>query len=85
MSRVDYTQHARSKFELLKRHGFEVTPQQVEETVLNPEKVIPQPGGRFVAQRQITERHVLRVIYREEGQQRVVITFYPGRKGRYES
>jgi hypothetical protein len=76
MSDVEYTRHAREK--------FEIAPAQVEETVLNPERVMPQPGGRFIAQKGITARHVLRVVYRLEGETRVVITFYPGRRERYE-
>jgi hypothetical protein len=85
MRSTDYTRHARGKFAVLKRHGFEVTADQVEETVSKPDKVIPQPGGRFIAQKGITERLVLRVVYREEGETRVVITFYPGRRERYET
>lgn len=85
MSSVDYTRHARDKFEVLRRHGFMVTLDQVAETVLHPEAVIPQPGGRFIAQKRITEHHVLRVVYRQEGDTRVVITFYPGRRDRYET
>ena len=85
MDDIGYTRHAREKFEVLKRHGFEVTSDQVEETVLNPERVISQPGDRFIAQKGISERHVLRVVYREEGETRVVITFYPGRRERYEA
>ncbi|MCZ7574881.1 MAG: hypothetical protein M5U01_40540 [Ardenticatenaceae bacterium] len=84
MSGITYTRHARSKFELLRRHGFEVTPEQVEETILQPETVIPQVGSKFIAQRGITQQHVLRVVYREEGETRIVITFYPGRRERYE-
>lgn len=83
MTDIQYTHHARSKFEILKRHGFEVTSDQVEETVRNPEKVIPQPGSKFIAQKGITRQHVLRVVYREEEETRVVITFYPGRSARY--
>lgn len=85
MSRVEYTRHAQYKFEMLRRHGFEVTPHQVEQTILSPERIVPQPGGRFLAQRQLTEEHILRVIYREEGDKRIVITFYPGRRDRYAS
>ncbi|MBC7260629.1 MAG: DUF4258 domain-containing protein [Chloroflexi bacterium] len=85
MNGVEYTHHARDKFDVLKRHGFVVTLDQVEETVLHPEKVIPQPGGRFIAQKGITERHILRVVYRQKGDARVVITFYPGRRERYEA
>jgi hypothetical protein len=81
---VEYTRHAKDKFDILNRHGFVVTLEQVEETVLHPEKVILQPGGRFVPQKGITERHLLRVVYRQQGDTRVVITFYPGRRERYE-
>lgn len=84
MPKVDYTQHAREKFEILRRHDFAVSPAQVEETVLRPDKIIPQSSGRLIAQKRITERHVLRVVYREEDETRLVITFYPGRRERYE-
>jgi len=58
VSGVEYTRHARDKFDVLKGHVFVVTLDQVEETVLHPEKVIPQPGGRFIAQKGVTEHHV---------------------------
>jgi len=82
---IVYSRHAEEKFEVLKRHGFKVTRQQVEETLTAPDTVIPQPKGRMIAQKRITERHVLRVIYRQEGENQVVITFYPGRRERYET
>lgn len=83
MNSVEYTHHARAKFEILKRYGFEVAPEQVEATVSYPEKVSPQPGERFIAQRTNSSRHVLRVVFRQQGETRVVITFYPGRRERY--
>jgi len=83
MNHIYYTRHARTKFEILKQYGFEVTPAQVEETILNPEKVIPQPGDRFIAQKTLSAEHVLRVVFRYQGETRVVITFYPGRRERY--
>ena len=82
---IVYTRHAEEKFEVLKRHGFEVTRQQVEETLAAPDMVIPQSKGRMIAQKRISEHHVLRVIYRQEGENQVVITFYPGRRERYEA
>jgi len=82
---IRYTRHARYKFEVLERHGFPVTEQQVADTLATPDVVIEQSGGRYVAQKRITERHVLRVVYRREGEDRVVITFYPGRRERYEN
>ncbi len=83
--RLAYTRHASEKFQVLKRHGFPVTEEQVETTLLNPEALFEQSGGRLMAQRSISDRHVLRVIYRIEGDAAIVITFYPGKKGRYES
>ena len=85
MAGVLYTGHAKEKFKVLRRHGFEVTRQQVEETLSSPDLVESQSGGKMVAQRRITDRHVLRVVYRQEGENKVVITFYPGRRERYES
>lgn len=85
MPGIIYTRHATEKFEVLKRHGFEVTREQVEETLAAPDLVIPQAKGRMIAQRRITDRHVLRVVYRQKGKDRVVITFYPGRRERYET
>jgi hypothetical protein len=38
-----------------------------------------------VAQRRISEKHVLRVIYVEGQKEIAVVTFYPGRRSRYES
>ena len=84
MRGVVYTHHAMGKFEIFKRHGFEITSDQIEETVSNPDKVISQSNGRFIAQKRITKQHLLRVVYRKEGEKRVVITFYPGRRDRYE-
>lgn len=87
MRSIRYTRHASAKFEVLKRYGFGVTPDQVEETLYNPERLLEEDdgAGRFIAQKRITERHVLRVVYRQEGEMRVVITFYPERRDRYEA
>jgi hypothetical protein len=64
--RIVYGDHAKEKFEILKSHGFEISRRQVEETIEEPAKVEGGYKGRKVAQRAITERHVLRVIYEEE-------------------
>jgi len=53
--------------------------------VQKPEKVEAGYQGRKVAQRGITERHVLRVIYEEGSEDIRVVTFYPGKRSRYES
>ena len=81
---VRYTRHARYKFEVLERHGFPVTEQQIADTLAMPDAVVEQSRGRYTAQKRIAEHHVLRVVYRREGEDMVVITFYPGKRERYE-
>jgi hypothetical protein len=83
--RIVYGDHAKEKFGILNRHGFEVSRSQVRETVEEPEKVEGGYRGRKVAQRAITERHVLRVIYEEGPEEIRIVTFYPGRRSRYEA
>lgn len=82
-TRICYTRHAQEKFSVLERHGFPITAEQVETTVTSPDRLFPE-GGRLIAQAKISDTHVLRVVYREEGDERVVIIFYPGRRARYE-
>jgi len=83
--KIVYGSHAEEKFEILRRHGFVVSKRQVGETLRRPEKVEPGFRGRKIAQRRISEEHVLRVVY-EEGRREIrVVTFYPGRRSRYES
>jgi hypothetical protein len=83
--KIVYGDHAQEKFALLRRHGFVVSRRQVRETVQKPEQIEAGYRGRKVAQRRITERHVLRVIYEEGPEDIRVVTFYPGKRSRYES
>jgi hypothetical protein len=83
--KIVYGTHADEKFEILRRHGFVLTKRQVRETLRQPEKVDEGFRGRKVAQRKISEQHVLRVVYEEKQQEIIVVTFYPGRRSRYES
>jgi hypothetical protein len=83
--KIVFGDYAQEKFALLRRHGFAVSKRHVRETVQKPEKVEAGYGGRKVAQRGITERHVLRVVYEEGPEDIRVVTFYPGRRSRYES
>jgi hypothetical protein len=80
---VRFTQHAREKFEILARHNFVVTEAQVVEALTSPDKV-DTDREPMVAQKVFDEKHVLRVVFRVEGDDKVIITFYPGRRQRYE-
>ena len=83
--KIVYGGHAEEKFEILRRHGFVVSKKQVRETLQRPEKVEEGFRGRKVAQRRISEKHVLQDVYEERQKEIGVVTFYPGRRSRYES
>jgi len=61
--KIVYGSHAEEKFEILRRHGFIVTKRQIRETLRKPDKIDEGFRGRKCAQRRISEKHVLRVIY----------------------
>jgi len=82
--KIVYGVHAEEKFEILSRHGFVVSKKQVRETLRNPDKIEAGFRGRKIAQRKISEQHVLRVVYVAGPKEIVVVTFYPGRRSRYE-
>lgn len=79
-----FTKHARVKLMVLKRHKFPVTVKQVRDALRNPDQIDYSRLPLFVAQKSIDAKHVLRVVYREEADKRIIITFYPGRKTQYE-
>lgn len=82
---IRLTSYARAKFAFLRAHSFNVAIEDVQRTVLEPDRVSRARMGRWVAQTRVSERHLLRVIYEETPHERVVITFYPARRSRYES
>jgi len=82
--KIIFTKHAHLKFEILEEHGFKVTKRQIEDAINNPENVTMAKKGRLIAQRAISETHVIRVVYQKDGDIMRVITFYPARRGRYE-
>ena len=82
---VRFTKHADEKFEVLKRHGVNVSKKQVIDTVENPSRVDSVSRSPLrIAQSEVDARRVLRVVYRVEYGTMVIITFYPGRKSEYE-
>ncbi len=80
---IIFTKHALQKFNALKQHAFPITKEQVIATVANPGKIDHSRSPLVIAQRKIDRFHVLRVVYKEERNDRIVITFYPGRIKQY--
>jgi len=82
--RVEFTDHAMRKFEILKRLGLSVSKRRVVRVLENPERVDVGWKGRFIASAKLNKEHVLRVVYEKVGDRKLVVTFYPGRRERYE-
>jgi len=81
---IIFTKHAKNKFEILKRHKFLITEQQVIEALENYDLIDKSRPPLLIAQRKIDKNYVLRVVYKKEGNISKVITFYPGRIKQYE-
>jgi len=84
MIRVRFTRHAENKFAVLSAHGCLVTRERVLEVLAHPDAVVEGYRARRIAQGWLNNAHVLRVVFEEHEDERVVVTFYPGRRSRYE-
>ena len=85
MKAIRFGEHALRKFDDLRRYKVFVTPEQVEGVVRQPDRIEPGEKGRQIATARFTEHLVLRVVYRETEDAFEVVTFYPGRRSRYET
>ena len=81
---IIFSEHALLKIEILKKHGIIINKDFVKNTVIYPEKTDHGYKGRFVAQKELDNEHVLRVIYEKHTDHILVVTLYPGRRERYE-
>ena len=81
--RFYFTKHAKEKFSKVKRAGFPLTKNQVKDTVQNPVRVENKPDDTFIATKILDSAYILRVVYREEDDIIVIITFYPARRKDY--
>jgi len=81
-SKVKFTKHVIEKFKVVKRYGFEISREQVIETVLDPKR-LDKRGDQYFAIKITNLKHALRVVYEKRKGYSVVITFYPVRRERY--
>jgi len=85
VKRITFSQHAELKFVLLESHGFPLEKEIIITTLMKPDKIDSGYKGRKIAQRRLDSDHVLRVVFEELSDEIRVITFYPGKRGRYET
>ena len=81
---IIFTKHAEDKFEILKRHKFLISKNQVVKTIESPDLIDKSHPPLLIVQRKIDKNYVLRVVYKQEFDVIKVITFYPGRRKQYE-
>lgn len=83
VGQVIFTKHALEKFEVLKRHGVEISERQVINTLFKPLKIEDRKDGTFVASSNLDKKHILRVVYEKTKKGFKIITFYPARRKDY--
>lgn len=84
LKNIVFSEHARDKFSILEQHGFIVSEAEVIAAILSSDKILPGYGGRNIAQKATDEKHVIRVVFENFPDMIKIITFYPGRRKRYE-
>lgn len=84
MAIINFSNHAIYKIKLLKSHGLKVDRNVIISALCHPDKVMIGYGGRKIAKKTISQRHVLRVVFEEIENDIMIIALYPGNKERYE-
>ena len=82
--KIVFTHHAEKKLKDLKNLGVNVTKSLIENVLTNPLHVDREsdPPNK-ISSGEFGKKHLLRVVFREENDIIIIITFYPARKGRY--
>lgn len=81
---IYFTKHAKEKFLILHKHKIFVSRKFVLETLNDPELIDNSKSQFKIAQREFDKWRVLRVVYKEKRNKKIIITFYPGKKSQYE-
>ena len=81
---LEFNPHSLLKIEILNSHSFSLSKEIVEDIIRFPDKIEDGYGDRLIAQRNLDDTHVLRVVYEMKQEKNLIITVYPGRRSRYE-
>ena len=81
---IRFTDHALDKLKEERERGFDVDEDLAIEIVPRPYQVAPARTGRKFGQSLIDERHLLRVLFEEEGDGLVIVTVYIAAREQYE-
>lgn len=81
---IGFSKHSLLKIEILKSHGINLSTELIENVIKFPDKIEKGYKDRLIAQKDLDDEHVLRVVYETKQDRAFVITVYPGRRLRYE-
>lgn len=81
--KIVFSRHAEEKFQVLARHGLHIDRRMVIEAVQNPDHIDHSRAPLVIVQIPLDKTHVFRVVYKQDGNQMIIITFYPGRVKQY--
>ena len=80
--KIAFTKHALKKFGDLRIFGVNITKSKISD-VINSAQYRSKDNGNTIAAHSFDAKHNLRVVYKQENSDIIVITFYIYRKGRY--
>jgi hypothetical protein len=80
--KIRFTKHAREKFELLKKYGFEISEATVEKTVAKPH-LADRRDDQVLVLKPLDREYAVRVVYKTVNDNIVVLTFYPVKRKRF--
>jgi len=81
---IHFTRHVQDKFAILEAHHCSISQAQVIDAITNSDLVDRSRAPLLIAQKRLSATHVLRVVFKKEGNDIIIITFYPGRRKHYE-
>ncbi len=82
MKEIRFSDHAKSKIDILANHGVTLVQEFIIDTIRKPDKIEKLPEQKIIYQRKLNENLVLRVVCREVSAFILVITLYPGKRSR---
>jgi len=80
---IRWSEHAQLKLDILNQRGIKISAELIAEIIQSPNRQSEEENKKIV-QSPITDNLVLRVVYREFSDFILIITFYPGKRSRYE-
>lgn len=85
MLNFKFTKHAENKFKTENAKKFGISKKKLTKIIIEPVKKIIQTEGVNIAIGYLDKEHSLCVVYKLEDDIIKVITFFPAKKGRYET